>query len=80
MIHVSTTVYLHYMDSNEMIREKVRWKLHKYAVYCSIKTWKLHPTKQWLYDHSPPILQDMLGTAGESKDEVISDVLLFGLL
>ena len=31
--HVSTTVWLHHLDFNEMIGEKVRWKLYKDVAY-----------------------------------------------
>ena len=44
------------------------------------KYWKQHPTRWQLYSHLPPISQtiqdkqDMRHTAGEKKDEPISNV------
>ena len=43
---VSTTVWLHYFDFNEMLEEKARWELHKSAALN--KSWKQHLTKQQL--------------------------------
>ena len=43
-------------------------------------SWKLHPTKKQFYNHLLPIKQttkNILGIAGRSKDELISDVLLW---
>ena len=33
--HVSTTVWLHHMNSNKMFGGKDTWKLHKNAIRCS---------------------------------------------
>ena len=32
-----TTVWLHHLDSNEMLREKVKWKLRKNDTYCFVQ-------------------------------------------
>ena len=31
---ISTTVWLHHLDSDKTLREKVRWELHKDAACC----------------------------------------------
>ena len=48
------------------------------------KSWKQHPTKQQLYSHLPPISKTIqirwtrhAGLCWRSKDELISDVLLW---
>ena len=48
------------------------------------KSWKQHPTKQQLYNHLPPIMKTVqvrqtkhVGHCWRSKDELISDVLLW---
>ena len=47
------------------------------------RSWKQHPTKQWLYGHLPPISKIIqtqwtryAGHCWRSKDDLISDVLL----
>ena len=35
---VSTNVCMHYLDTNEIYGEKVRWELYKNAVYCFEQT------------------------------------------
>ena len=48
------------------------------------KSWKQHPTKQQLYGHQPPIMKTIqvkrtkhVGHCWRSKDELISDILLW---
>ena len=48
------------------------------------KSWKQHPIKQYLYSHQPPISKTIqirrtkhAGHCWRSKDELMSDVLLF---
>ena len=50
------------------------------------KSWRLHPTKQQLYSHLPPLMKTIkvrqtkhAGHCWRSKDELISDVLLWTL-
>ena len=47
---VSTNVSMHHLDPNEKQGGKARLKLLDNATVF-IKSWKLHPTKQQLYDH-----------------------------
>ena len=49
-----------------------------------IRSWRQHPTKQQLYGHQPPITKTIqirwarhLGHCWRSRDELISDVLLW---
>ena len=43
------------VNSNETLREKDRWGLHKDVVSCFEQTWKQHHTIQQLYGYLPPI-------------------------
>ena len=73
-----------------MLTKYVKKKLH--GDYTRIlrailnKSWRKHPTKQQLYDHLPPIRKTIqvrrtkhAGHCWRSKDELISDVLLWSL-
>ena len=58
------------------------WQSHSVHIYQS-KFWKLHSTKQLLYDHLPPIPQPIqvrptkyVGYSSRGKNEFISDVFL----
>ena len=65
-----------------MVGEEARRQLHKNAILN--KSWWQHPTRHQLYGHLPPITKTIQGRwsrhAGHcwrSKDELISDVLLW---
>ena len=80
-LHVSTTVRLHLLNSNEIFREKTRWQLCKDATWCFEQILKQHPTKQQLYSYLLPIAQTFqvrwTRHAWRSKDEFMSKVLLW---
>ena len=42
--HVSTTVWLHYLDYNEMLG-KAKWELHNDVAYCFKQTLETTPYK-----------------------------------
>ena len=61
---------MNYMDANTTAGEKAWQKLYKNATSNIEKSWRAHPIKQQLYDHSPRKLSeldepDMRDTAGE---------------
>ena len=53
--HISTAVWLHHWDFNEMLGEKAIWELYKDAALN--KSLKHHLTKHQLYSHLSPITQ-----------------------
>ena len=66
--HVSTTIYLHHLDSNETSGEKLdgnkTWMLQGVLN----KSWQQCSTEQQLHSHSPPISQAIqVGTAEEIR-------------
>ena len=64
------------MNDREEWRERVRDIRATSAIWCWwwwVNIW----SKRHLYSHAPPISQTMLGTVGESKNKLISDVLLW---
>ena len=77
---VSTTVGMHHLDSNKMLREKVKEGIQKNAMCCleqileatPLKTAVVPPLSLHLINHS----SKMNKTCWRSKDELISDVLL----
>ena len=69
---------MHYLDANKTAGEEARRQLHKN------KSWRQHPTRHQLYGHLPPITKTIqvrrtrhAGHCWRSKDELISDVLLW---
>ena len=53
--HVDTTVWMHYMDANQMYEEKAWQQLHKNATSNIEQVLEAAPSKQQLYGHLPPI-------------------------
>ena len=60
------------------------YKIIQYIMFNLNKSWMQHPTKQQLYGHLPPITKTIkvrrtrhAGHCWRSKDELISDVLLW---
>ena len=43
--HVSTSAWMHHLNSVKMQREKARWELHKNAISCLEKIWETAPHK-----------------------------------
>ena len=80
--YISTTVWLHYLNSNKTLREKVRWELHKGMLRAVLNiSWVQHPTKKHLWGHLPPISQNIQERrtkhtkhSWKSKYELISNV------
>ena len=76
--HVNTTVWLLYLDFSEMLREKVRCKLHKDTVCCFEQIQEGASDKKQLNSHLLPILQSIpltwakhAGTAGEIRTNLL---------
>ena len=67
--HVST-VRLHHLDFNEMLRQKARWELYKDSAYCFEKIQKTAPYKIAFVQ---PITSHL--TNHSSKNKLINDVL-----
>ena len=70
------------MDAYEAAGEEAGRKLHKNVL--ATKSWRQHPTRLQLYGHLPPITKTIqvrrtrhAGHCWRSKDELISDVLLW---
>ena len=81
---VDTAKWMHHMDANEAAGEETRRKLHKNVESSIKKSWRQHPTRLQLYGHLPPITKTIqvrrtrhAGHCWRSKDELISDVLLW---
>ena len=79
---VHTTMWMHYLDTNETHGEKWKWELHKNAICCFEQVLGASLSKQQLYDHLPPISQIIqvkqtrhAGHYWICKDELISNVL-----
>ena len=76
LCYVSTTVWLHYLDSNEMLGEKARWELHKNDVYHLEQSWKQNLKKtavtSYLINH--PRQRIYARHCWRSKDKLIIDV------
>ena len=81
---ISTTVWMHHLESNEMLREKARCELNKNATCCfeqvlkatSHKTVGVWPLTSHLTNHARNINNMCLGTAGEVRKNSMSNVLL----
>ena len=77
---VSTTIWMHHMDANEMHGEKARWRLHKNAMWCFEKplevtlrkTVNVQPPTFYLSHHPSKTNK----TCRRSKDELTSYILL----
>ena len=44
-IHINSTVWLHYLNFNEILGEKARWKIHKDVTWCFDQTQAAAPYK-----------------------------------
>ena len=76
--------YMDYVDSNKMAGEEARRQLHKNAASNLEQVLAVTPTGHQLYGHLPPIMKTIqvrrtrhAGHCWRSKDELISDVLLW---
>ena len=65
--HFGTTVWLHHLDSNEMLEEKPRRKLHKNVTYCFEP--KSCCVATYLQSHNPSKknIENMLSNAVEIR-------------
>ena len=81
---ISIAVRLHHLDSNKTIREKTGWDVYKDAARCikqileatPYKTAAVWPSTSHLTNH-PREKNSTSGHCWRSKDELISDVLLW---
>ena len=81
---IDTAIWMHHIDSNKMAGEEARRQLHKNAA--SNLEQVLAATTHQLYGHLPPIWKTIqvrrtrhAGHCWRSRDELISDVLLWTL-
>ena len=74
---VHTTVWMHHMNANKTYREKMRWELHKNAMYCLQQILKV--TSPLTVTVQPPAsyLTNYLEHCWRSKDKLISNVHLW---
>ena len=75
---------MHYLGTNKTAGEKARRQLHKNATSNIERVLEANPTRHQLYGHLPPITKIIqvrrtryAGHCWRSKDELISDVLLW---
>ena len=75
---------MHYLDANETAREEARRQLPRMLRAILNKSRRQHTTRHRLYGHLPPITKTIqirrtrhAGHCWRSKDELISDVLLW---
>ena len=73
-IYIYIYIYI-YLDANKTKRLEKKLDGNYTRMLRAIlnKSWRQHPTKHQLYGHLP----DMQDTAGDSRDELLSDVLLW---
>ena len=71
------------MDPTWMLTECMEKKLGIRMLQAILNSWRLHPTKQQLYCHLPPITKTIkirwtrhAGHCWRSRDELIRDILL----
>ena len=85
---VKAIVWMHHLDINEKHGVKAEWKLLSRMLHGVLKkSYKQHSTKPQFYGYLPPLSQTIQGTqtrhvgnCWRSKDELISNVLLWTLL
>ena len=81
--HVSTTVWLHNLDSNKTLGEKAWWELHKNAASCFKQISEVAPHKTAVacpfnsHHTSHPNKKRHSGYCWISKDELISGIFLW---
>ena len=75
---------MHYIDANKAYGEKLDGNYTRMLRAILNKSWRQHPTKQQLYGHLQPIMKTIhvrrtrhAGLCWRSRDELISDVLLW---
>ena len=80
---INTAIWMHYMNAKCM-EKKLDDNYIRMLLVVLNKSWGRHPTKQQLYSHQPPITKSIqirwtrhIGHCWRSKDELISDVLLW---
>ena len=70
--HVSTTLCMHYLNSNKTHGEKTRWELHKNVMYCFEQILEAAPHKTAAVQpltssHNKQVEQDMLFIPGKVR-------------
>ena len=75
--HISTIVWLHYLDSNKTLREKARWELHKDAACCFEQVLDAAPYKTTPVPPLTSHLSNYLNHCKRSRNGRISDILLW---
>ena len=80
--HVSTTVWLHHSDLNEMLGDKARWELHNDSTFCFEQILEAAPYYREAELSLPTILQTVqerwtrcAEQYGRKTDNLISKVL-----
>ena len=79
-----TAIWMHHLDANKKAGKKLDGNYTRMLRAILNKSWQQHPTKHQLYGHLPPITKTIqvrrtrhAGHCWRSKDELISDVLLW---
>ena len=75
---------MHYLDADKRLEKKLDGNSTRMLRAISNKSWQQHPTRRQLYGHLPPITKTIqarrtrhAGHCWRSKDEIVSDVLLW---
>ena len=81
---VDTAIWMHYMDTNWTYGKKLDGHYTRILWAILNQSWRQYMKRQQLYSHLPPISKNInvrwtryMGHCWRSKDELISDVLLW---
>ena len=77
---------MHYLDADKTLEKKLDGKYTRMLRAILNRSWQQHPARRQLYGHLPPITKTIqarrtrhAGYCWRSKDEIVSDVLLWTL-
>ena len=81
---IDTAIWMHYWTLTKQLKKKLDGNYTRILRAILNRSWRQHPTRHQLYGHLPPITKTIqvrwtrhAGHCWRSKDELISDVLLW---